>query len=73
MSSSSQQINNLEDLLFEAGCDDATLSISNGVTYLQFDREADQFSTINSAIEQVESLNNLFVIERINNDNLITQ
>lgn len=30
----------LEDALFDAGCDDATLAFRNGVAYLEFDREA---------------------------------
>lgn len=79
LSESSQQIDNLEDLLFEAGCDDATLSLSNGITYLEFDRAApfhyrdgDQFSTaLNSAIKQVESIKNLFVIKQIIHDNSV--
>lgn len=74
LSESSQNIENLEDLLFDAGCDDATLSMSNGITYLEFDREAEKFSTaINSAINQVESINNLFVIKKITDNNLVTQ
>lgn len=74
LSESSQQIDNLEDLLFEAGCDDATLSMSNGVTYLEFDREAEQFSlAFNSAIKQVESIDNLFVIKKITDNDLVTQ
>ena len=74
LSESSQQIENLEDLLFEAGCDDATLSMSNGITYLEFDREANQFSTaLNSAIQQVESIDNLFVIKSITENDLVTK
>jgi len=30
----------VEDALFEAGCDDATLSFHNQAAYLEFDREA---------------------------------
>jgi len=79
LSDSSQQIDNLEDLLFEAGCDDATLSFSNDITYLEFDRavpfddkNSDRLSTaLNSAIKQVESIKNLFVIDKIVNDNLV--
>lgn len=81
LSESSQQIDNLEDLLFEAGCDDATLSFSNGITYLEFDRvvpfhdrDGDQFFTVlNSAIKQVESINNIFVIKHIIPENLVTK
>lgn len=45
----------LEDALFEAGCDDATLSSRNGIVYLNFAREAaDLESAVISAIQQVE-------------------
>lgn len=74
LSDSRQQIDNLEDLLFEAGCDDATLSMSNGVTYLEFDREAEQFSiALDSAIQQVESIDNLFVLKKISENYLVTK
>src|SRR5579872_3772807 len=33
-----------EDKLFEAGCDDATIVISNGEMHLDFEREAAAFS-----------------------------
>ncbi|MGI0480270.1 hypothetical protein ACN4EE_05715 [Geminocystis sp. CENA526] len=74
LSESSQQIDNLEDLLFEAGCDDATLSFSNGITYLEFDRDGDQFITVlNSAIKQVESINDISVIKHITQEDLVTK
>jgi len=74
LSESSQQIDNLEDLLFEAGCDDATLSFSNGITYLEFDRDGDQFfKVLNSAIKQVESINDISVIKHITHENLVTK
>jgi len=42
--------------LFEAGCDDATFSISSGVQYADFDREAEEFAeAVASAIKAVES------------------
>lgn len=46
----------LEDRLFEAGCDDALISISNGGTMeLDFDREAETFSeALDSAIADVK-------------------
>lgn len=81
LSDSSQQIDNLEDLLCSAGCDDATLSFSNGITYLEFDRivpfhdrNSDQlFTALNSAIQQVESIKNLFVVDKIIHDNLVVK
>ena len=33
----------LEDALFEAGCDDALINSRNGVIYLDFDRESNNF------------------------------
>ncbi len=74
LSESSQQIDNLEDLLFEAGCDDATFSFSNGITYLEFHRDGEQFFTVfNSAIKQVESIDNLSVIKHITQEDLVTK
>lgn len=43
------------DDLFEAGCDDATPSSSNGVVSVDFDREAESLGkAIGSAVEDVE-------------------
>jgi len=45
----------LEDALFEAGCDNATLAFRNGVGYLEFDRDAATLGdAILSAIRDVE-------------------
>lgn len=47
---------NVEDSLFEAGCDDALVNYKNGAVYLDFDREGDDLeSTIISAIKDIES------------------
>jgi predicted DNA-binding transcriptional regulator AlpA len=44
----------VEDALFEAGCDDALLGSRNGVLFLDFDREADSMeAAIISAIRDV--------------------
>jgi hypothetical protein len=49
---------NLEDSLFEAGCDDAIINFKNGTIYLDFDREGDDFEqAIISAIKDIESAN----------------
>jgi hypothetical protein len=46
----------LEDALFEAGCDDALINFRSRTVYLDFDREASSFEeAILSAIKQVES------------------
>lgn len=45
----------LEDALFEAGCDDATLSIQYGCLYAQFARQSPSlYEAILSAIENVK-------------------
>jgi len=45
----------LENALFEAGCDDATLAFRNGVGYLELDRRALSLdAAILSAIRDVE-------------------
>lgn len=44
-----------EDRLFEAGCDDATISLQKGAIILEFHREAKNFShAVDSAIADVE-------------------
>ena len=50
------QTPNLEDALFEAGCDDALINYKNGTVYLDFDREDEGLEhAIISAIKAVES------------------
>ncbi len=45
---------NLEDALFEAGCDDALLGVRNGVLYLDFDREGSSLEeAVLSAVKDV--------------------
>lgn len=47
---------NLEDVLFEAGCDDALINFRNGTVYLDFDRKAPCFEdAVISAIKAIES------------------
>ena len=48
----------LEDALFESGCDDATLTVRNRVAYLEFDRQAPSLdAAIRSAIRDVKRAN----------------
>lgn len=57
--------------LFEAGCDDATVSFQNGATILSFDREAVTFSSaIISALEGVTAAGGK--IERVEPDHLVS-
>jgi len=63
----------VEDGLFEAGCDDATLSFRHRLCYLEFDRVASSFKdAVISAIQQVESVNSNLVVERVEPDDLVT-
>ncbi len=63
----------LENALFEAGCDDATLSSRNGIVYLNFDREADDLeSAVVSAIRQVEQTKLNLVVRRVEPSDLVT-
>ncbi len=51
------------DAVFEAGCDDALVGSTDGVQYLDFDREADSLSdAIMSAISNVESVSGVEVV-----------
>lgn len=64
---------NFEDRLFEAGCDDATLSFRNRIAFLEFDREAPSFKeAVISAIKQVETIDKAIVVERVEPDDLVT-
>ena len=50
------------DALFEAGCDDALVGHSEGVQFLDFDREANSVEeAVLSAVADVESIEGLMV------------
>ena len=58
--------------LFEAGCDDALVGRSDGIQYLDFDRESESTVTaILSAIADVESVPGVEVI-RLAGDGLVS-
>ena len=60
------------DALFEAGCDDALVGRSDGIQYMDFDREAESTVTaILSAIADVESVPGVEVI-RLAGDGLVS-
>jgi hypothetical protein len=62
---------NLADPFFEAGCDDATISIQKGLIVLEFDREGRSFSSaLLSALVAVEMSG--AKIERIEPDYLVS-
>ena len=51
------------DRLFEAGCDDATVGSSDGVQYVDFDREAEALGdAILSAVDDLEKLEGVEVV-----------
>jgi hypothetical protein len=55
LSNVNSQTENLEDNLYEAGCDDALINFKGNVVYLDFDREAETFEkALLSAIKNVE-------------------
>ncbi len=63
----------MEDALFEAGCDDATLSFRKGTAYLDFDREAEGLeAAIISAIQQVENTGLNLWVKRVEPSDLVT-
>lgn len=50
------EVENFEDRFFEAGCDDATISVQKGLTILDFNREARSFGhALKSAMADIES------------------
>lgn len=58
-----EQLFDLSDRLYEAGCDDATVAVTNGTLYLSFDREADSYEdAVLSALKDVENVQGLRVM-----------
>ena len=67
-----ENIDNLEDRLFEAGCDDALVNFRNGAIYLDFDREASCLEeAVVSAIKNIQSIN--VEVASVAPDNLVTE
>lgn len=63
----------VEDGLFEAGCDDATLSLQYGVLYLEFSRSADSLKeAILSAIQDVRKAGIGADVVRVDECHLVT-
>ncbi len=63
----------VEDAIFEAGCDDAIVSKRNEIIYLDFDREADSLeAAILSAIAQVEQTKCGLIVKRVEPSDLVT-
>lgn len=67
-----ENIDNLEDSLYEAGCDDALINFRNGAVYLDFDREASSLEeAVISAIKNIQSMD--AEVASIAPDNLVTE
>ncbi len=65
---------NLEDSLYEAGCDDALINSREGVVYLDFNREAISLEeAVMSAIKDVETSTIKAVVANLAPENLVTE
>src|SRR5690606_36378908 len=63
----------VEDALFDAGCDDATLSMQYGLLYIEFSRSAASLQeAVLSAIEDVRKANVGAQVLRVDECNLVT-
>jgi len=63
----------VEDALYEAGCDDATVSMQYGLLYIEFSRTATSLQeAILSAIRQVHAAGIGAVVYRVDDCNLVT-
>lgn len=64
----------LEDSLYEAGCDDALINFRNGAVYLDFDREAASLEdAVISAIKDIESASVDIDVISVAPENLVTE
>ncbi len=65
---------NLEDSLYESGCDDALINFRNGTVYLDFDRKAVSLEeAVLSAIKNVESSSVKPIVVTVAPENLVTE
>lgn len=70
----SDKTDNLEDSLFEAGCDDALINYRNGAVYLEFDRESTNLEdAVVSAIKDVRSASIEIDVSYVSPENLVTE
>jgi len=64
----------VEDRLYEAGCDDALLGQRDGTVFLDFDREAESLeAAIVTAIRDVRRAKTSAVVTRVEPDDLVSQ
>ncbi len=72
LSGVTENTESLEDILFEAQCDDALIFYKNNTVYLEFDRDATNFeSAIFSAIQAVEDTDIGIKVQRIEPDMIV--
>lgn len=65
---------NIEDSLYEAGCDDALINFRNGAVYLEFDREASSLEeAVISAIKDVRSSSVDAEVASVAPENLVSE
>src|SRR3990167_289769 len=65
---------NIEESLYEAGCDDALINFRNGAVYLEFDRESASLEeAVISAIKDVKSASIEADVASVAPDNLVTE
>lgn len=69
-----EKTNDLEDSLYEAGCDDALINFRNGAVYLNFDREASSLEeAVITAIKDVQSSSIDAEVASVAPENLVTE
>lgn len=69
-----ERTENLEDSLYEAGCDDALINFRNGTVYLDFDRQAASLEeAVLSAIKNVESSSVGAVVASVAPEDFVTE
>lgn len=69
-----EKTENLEDSLYEAGCDDALINFRNGTVYLDFDRQATSLEeAVLSAIKNVESSSVGAVVASVAPEDFVTE
>ena len=57
------------DALWEAGCSDALIGMSNGIQYLDFDRESRTLeAAVAAAVEDIERVPGLHVVRFVDSD-----
>ena len=65
---------NLEDSLYEAGCDDALINYRNGAVYLDFDRESVSLEeSVISAIKDISAASIEIEVASVAPENLVTE